>query len=122
MSLERGKAGEEQAAQFLESNGYQILDRNYNSRVGEIDIIAGRRDVILFVEVKARSSNQFGTGAESVTASKQQKIIKTAGMYLARHGRGRERVRFDVIEIDLSSPDSEPQWIQGAFEESWREN
>lgn len=90
-----GKAGEDFAARYLRKNGYQILERNYHSRFGEIDIIAGKGEYIVFVEVKTRKPGSMVSPLESVTPSKQRKIRQTARFYLAAHQDGLQP-RFDV--------------------------
>lgn len=90
-----GKAGENFAARYLRKNGYQILERNYRSRFGEIDMIAGKGEYIVFVEVKTRRPGAMVSPLESVTPSKQDKIRKTARFYLAAHHNDLQP-RFDV--------------------------
>lgn len=79
--------------------GYEILDRNYRSSWGEIDIIARQRDVLAFVEVKTRHSLKFGRPAAAVTREKQIRLRKTAWCYLRENQVFRYRSRFDIIEI-----------------------
>lgn len=109
MSLSFGKSGEKTAAKFLRKKGYNIAGTNYRCRFGEIDIIAEKDGVMVFVEVKARSSAKFGLGYEAVTADKQAKLIKTAQHYMAENGEA--PARFDVISID----GSEITHIENAF-------
>lgn len=111
-----GAGAEQRAAAFLKNLGFQIVQRNYRSRFGEIDLIAVRKDLMCFVEVKARSDGRFGSGAESVTPDKQRKLIRTAQVYITLERKHRFRPRFDVVEVDLSDPDADPVWIRGAFE------
>lgn len=94
-----GDAGEDFAAKILTMQGYQILERKYRSKAGEIDIIAEKSDELIFVEVKTRKSVNFGTPAESVTLGKQRHIRNTASYYLKSHGRNGGFVSFQVIEI-----------------------
>lgn len=115
-NLRQGKRGETRAAEFLQRQGFAIEARNFRSRSGELDLIARQNDLLLVVEVKSRRGQSHGRGAESVTWQKQQKIVRTTQYYLATRGSGRERVRFDVLEVDLAAPNSEPLWYQGAFE------
>lgn len=81
------------------TRGYEILDRNYRSSWGEIDIIARQRDVLAFVEVKTRHSLKFGRPAAAVTREKQIRLRKTAWCYLRENQVFRYRSRFDIIEI-----------------------
>ncbi len=96
--ISKGAAGEVLAARYLRDKGYDLLAANYRSRFGEIDIIAAKDAYIVFVEVKSRAQNSLYAPREAVTAAKQQRIIKTALLYLAQHPETRQP-RFDVIEI-----------------------
>ena len=91
--------GEVAAKEYLIKQGYTILAENYNGNIGEIDIIAEEKGVIVFVEVKARESTEFGQPIEAVTPHKVKKIVMTAQQYLvSKRLMGRD-VRFDVIEV-----------------------
>lgn len=115
-SRRRGDRGEECAARFLEEQGFSIVARRFRSRFGEIDLIAQRLDLLLFVEVKTRSTHTFGTGAEAVLSAKKKRIEKTALYYLATRGSGKERVRFDVIEVEPHDGKFKVRaWYRGAF-------
>lgn len=92
-----GDFGENAVCDALIKRGYRILDRNFRSRFGEIDIIAQDRDCIAFIEVKTRKSAKFANACESVTFWKQQKIIKTARYYLGENVDN--EIRFDVAEV-----------------------
>ncbi len=103
MTFERqafGKLGENVAAEELERRGYEILARRYRTRHGEIDIVARDGDAIVFVEVKARATAEFGTAAEAVTAWKQRRLAAMATDYLARSHVAPCPCRFDVVAID----------------------
>lgn len=93
-----GQCGEDAAAAFLKKKGYKIIKRNYKNKIGEIDIIAKNNEDMVFVEVKTRSSEKFGTPAEAVTYYKKQKIVNTAKWYLAQN-QTELNVRFDIIEV-----------------------
>jgi putative endonuclease len=111
-----GKQGEDLAADTLLGLGYAILARRYRTRYGEIDIIARYQDTLVFVEVKARRSNHFGTAAESVTAWKQRRIIAMARDYLGGMGGPEVPCRFDVVAIDgLGSNEETVRVIKDAF-------
>lgn len=97
MSL--GKIGEDIAAQYLASNGYTILIRNFRTRSGEIDIIAKWQKTIVFAEVKTRTQVNYGYPAEYVTRSKQKKLLKAAMYYLHSCGADDVPARFDVLEV-----------------------
>jgi len=94
-----GNEGEQAACDLLIRRGWQILDRNVRRGRGEIDIIARRRGVIAFVEVKRRSSADFGTPAEAVNHDKQRRILSAASIYLQENGLSDSNIRFDIIEI-----------------------
>lgn len=95
---ELGDWGEEKAVTYLRWRGWHIVERNFSCRLGEIDIIASRFQVLAFVEVKLRRDDSHGEAREFVTWQKQRRIVAAAGYYLA----GRETAlqpRFDVIEV-----------------------
>ena len=94
-----GNKGEKTAATYLESKGYKIIERNYRCKLGEIDLIAEKDNLIVFVEVKTRSNDKFGKGFESVVHKKIDKIRKVAMLYLIQKDLQKE-IRFDVISID----------------------
>lgn len=98
-----GKEAEALAEQFLIQNGYTIRCRNWRRQTGELDIVAEEADVIVFVEVKARRSNQYGEPVESVDARKQRQIAKTALLYLAEHNLSNCNCRFDVVTVEYRS-------------------
>ena len=100
-NIKIGKEGEELAVKFLKKNGYGIVERNYRCPYGEIDIIAMDSDVLVFVEVKTRTSDLFGLPKESVDARKQRHIIKASTEYLARSGLTDTPARFDVVSIEM---------------------
>ena len=94
-----GKRGEEIAASFLKQKGYQILERNFYTRQGEIDIIAKEKQEYVFVEVKTRTNNQYG---EPIEAINQKKIFHLKGAiryYLYCHQLENKNIRIDVIEV-----------------------
>lgn len=95
-----GARQEAQAAAYLEGCGMQILERNFRTRTGEIDLIARDGETLVFVEVKYRADSAMGYAAEAVDARKRQRIIRTARYYLTGHGCGADTpCRFDVIGI-----------------------
>ena len=93
-----GAWGEELAARYLKRHGWRLLERNYACRYGEIDLIASRRGILAFVEVKTRKNALHGEAREYVTPAKQQRILSTASLYLSEHETDLQP-RFDVIEI-----------------------
>ena len=95
-----GRVGEQKAVDFLKKKGYKILETNYKTHVGEIDIIAEDNGTLVFVEVKTRLNDDFGQPSEAVTIKKQTKYYKVATEYLARQNKTDSLCRFDVIEIE----------------------
>ncbi len=118
---EQGEYTENLACQYLENKGFKLLERNFHSRFGEIDLIMQDNDSLVFVEVRYRHSNDFGSGAESITTNKQSKLIKTASAYLQRHAKlSKNPARFDVVSISGSIEtcnikDIDFDWIENAF-------
>jgi putative endonuclease len=94
-----GRWGEQQAEKFLQQKGYQILERNVRTPYGEIDLIARKADMQVFVEVKTRSSHSFGNPEEAVTASKLTHMIESAESYLQEHPNLEQDWQIDVIAI-----------------------
>lgn len=114
-----GAWGEAYAAEYLRKKGYKVLANSYRSRFGEIDLIAQRKDVLAFVEVKLRKSDVFAEAREFVSFSKQDRLKKTAAFFLADFGDTLQP-RFDVIEIyaPFGADTKKPVIIhlEGAFE------
>ena len=96
-----GKMGEELACAELARRGYEILERRYRTRYGEIDIVARSGPSLVFVEVKAREGDEFGGGEAAVTVTKQQRIVRMAIDFLARRRLQDQPCRFDVVTIDF---------------------
>jgi putative endonuclease len=115
-SLNLGVQAEEKAEEFLKSNGYKIIQRNYKTRLGEIDIIAKDKDTLCFVEVKCRSSYRFGTGFEALNWRKQNQISKAALVYLKENKLLDKKARFDVVSIDNSGEAEKFGLVKSAFE------
>ncbi len=95
-----GESGENLAVCELTARGYAILERRYRTRHGEIDIVAEHGETIVFVEVRARATAEFGRAAETVTDRKKRKVTAMAVEYLARHHITNRPCRFDVVAID----------------------
>lgn len=114
--LTTGRQAEDYAGKWLKNKRLSILESNYHSRWGEIDIVAMDDNTICFIEVRYRKSNNFGTAAESVTSSKQQRIIRTAHAYLHEHRQYITRpARFDVITLTGSLDKPVIDWYKDAF-------
>ena len=104
-----GRSGEDLAALYLEQQGYTILERNYRLRIGEVDIIARDGEYLVFIEVKTRRSNRFGSPFEAVDVRKQKKIFQLAAAYL----QGKELpVRFDVVAVHLNEQGVRKQGVR----------
>jgi putative endonuclease len=94
-----GRRGEEAAALYLASLGFDILERRFRTAAGEIDIVAREGDTLAFVEVKSRSSVSCGRPAEAVGSRKRVRLLRAAALYLLGHGGPDQPCRFDVVEI-----------------------
>ena len=94
-----GDRGERVALNYLRNQGYEILARNYKTRLGEIDIIGQESDIITFIEVKTRSSRSYGLPQESVNFKKQNKIMRMALQYLQEHDLEGVSWRIDVVAV-----------------------
>lgn len=111
----QGAIGENLAAEFLEKNGYLILQRNYRFERGEIDLVAKDGDELVFVEVKARTSKAFGSPEEAVTPEKQKQIRNVAEGYLFEHEIENQACRFDVVAIHYMNGNPIIKLIRNAF-------
>ena len=104
-----GRTGEATAAAWYEEHGYEILERNWRRREGEVDLIVRRGRTVVFCEVKTRSSDTFGTAAEAVVPAKQRRIRRLAARWLAEltpaSGRALVDLRFDVVAITADEVD-----------------
>lgn len=97
-----GNLGENLALKHLKNKGYKILERNFRSKFGEIDIVAIESDVLVFVEVKTRWSKKFGPPEEAITPWKIKRIIKAGQYFKMLHPELPEAMRIDAIAVDLS--------------------
>lgn len=96
-----GKIGEDYAVRLLQDKGYEILERNFHSKFGELDIVALDGDTLVFAEVKARRSNKFGFPEEAVTTAKLWKIKKTGEFYVLMHSGLPKKLRVDVVALQI---------------------
>lgn len=94
-----GERGEAAACGFLKEHGYEVLEKNYKCKIGEIDVIARRQGRLAFIEIKTRTSAQFGAPQEAVDLKKQEKIFKVAQWYLKEKKLEKTPVAFDVVAI-----------------------
>lgn len=113
MSIDIGKRGEDRAADFITQKGMLIIDRNFRTKIGEIDIIAVDEDVIAFVEVKSRKTDSFGNPSEFVNWYQRRRIINTAQIYMKQKNLTDMQPRFDVCEIYSST--NTVNYIENAF-------
>lgn len=102
-NIEKGKLGEEIASRYIQSKGGIIIEQNYRTKIGEIDLIAKINGELVFVEVKSRSSINYGYPSEAVNYKKQRKITNVAKYYILDNSLENVSVRFDVIEIYLKN-------------------
>jgi len=114
---ELGILGENLAVDALRARGYSILARRHRSRYGEIDIIAEQGRVVIFVEVKLRTTDLFGEAFEAIPRWKQRRIITVALDYLSRNGLLDRPVRFDVAAVDEREGQLTVEIIEDAFTE-----
>ncbi len=113
---EKGAKAEDEAVEFLKEKGFKIVKRNFHfGRDGEIDIIAHDKDVLVFIEVKARSSDLYGSPESSITPSKMKVIRRTAEGYLYVNKITNMECRFDVIAIDYTCKPTEIRHLISAF-------
>jgi putative endonuclease len=98
---EVGKLGEKAARKFLKKRGYRIREVNFHCHHGEIDIIAQKKDYLVFVEVRTKSNLDFGTPEESITQAKKEKLIASALTYTNTHQNLPPLWRIDVVAIEL---------------------
>ena len=116
MSRAKGLEYEDLAAQYLEKQGLTILERNYQCRQGEIDIVAKNREFVIFIEVKYRKNNRFGEPFAFVDTKKQRRLIKTALHFSQQKGlHEKYPMRFDVISIQPQDTQFDIQWLKNAF-------
>lgn len=111
-----GKTGESVAVRFLKKQGYRIIEKNYRTDMGEIDIIARDSDTLVFVEVKARNSDRFGSPKAAVTPVKQRKLSMAALCYLKATCQLQSKARFDVVAIVSGNHAIHTELIKNAFE------
>ncbi len=110
-----GRTGEDLACTYLQASGLRIVARNFRCRGGEIDVIARDGPVVVFVEVKERTSASHGTAIEAVTATKRRRILHAARLFAAREGLSEAPTRFDVVAIDWAADGPRLRHEKGAF-------
>ena len=118
--LKQGEDAEAACCSYLRSQGLKLINKNFSCRFGEIDIIMSDKKVLVFVEVRFRKNNNFGGALESITPAKQQKLRKTAELYLQQN-RQYENARFDVVSVSKNTQTTlfkqqySFDWIENAF-------
>jgi putative endonuclease len=110
-----GDRAEHLAYLYLKKRGLSLLHRNFRCRGGEIDLIMRDADSLVFVEVRYRSSTDYGRAAETVSARKQDRIIRCAQYYMTRHGLWNTTARFDVVCLEGNAENPRVEWISDAF-------
>lgn len=115
-----GQEGESIAVRYLKKNGYKILEHNYRTKLGEIDIIAKEKETIVFVEVKARKSYLLGNPKWAVTPKKQRKISMVALFYLKATNQNYASARFDVVAISSMENNPSIEIVKNAFELAYK--
>jgi putative endonuclease len=111
-----GLDGERVAERYLKAKGYKLVERNYRCASGELDLIVVHRRVIVFVEVKTRSDNRFGTPLEAVAPWKQEKMIRAAQFFLNQKGLHNREARFDVVGVSRAGSELVIEHVENAFE------
>lgn len=119
--LKQGVEAEIACCNYLKSHGLKLVEKNFRCRLGEIDIIMHDTDMLVFIEVRYRKSSAFGGGLESITRAKQNKLRKTAEIYMQNHSQYKN-ARFDVVSMSLNNAGSSGNqqhysfdWIKNAF-------
>ena len=113
---QRGDIAEQEALQHLKSFGLRLIEQNFYSRGGEIDLIMSDQDCLVFIEVRYRKTNKYGSAAESVNSQKQSRIIHAAQCYLQKHTETYRNYRFDVVAISPGHDKNSLVWIKDAFQ------
>lgn len=114
--ISTGKLGEDIATEHLAGVGYEILERNFRCPLGEIDIVARDHETLVFVEVRSRRTDNYGSPLESVGFAKQKKLSRVAEYYLNSHGLHQIKARFDVVAVKLRPSRPELELIRDAFD------
>ncbi|MEN9726911.1 MAG: hypothetical protein RL434_1277 [Pseudomonadota bacterium] len=116
MFRRKGMQYERLAENWLENCGLHSLSRNFNCRVGELDLVMLDGPTLVFVEVRYRANTSFGTPEDTVTRAKQQRVVRAAQIFLQRYpGHAQRNCRFDVVAITGDAERPEVRWIKDAF-------
>lgn len=114
--LKLGRQGEDAAEKYLKMHGMKILERNFRTPVGEIDLVARDKKILAFVEVKTRRGQAFGSPGEAVGTRKQHQIAQAARWYLNENPHEKLQPRFDVVSIVVMGDEFQIEHIPDAFE------
>lgn len=104
--IERGQRAEDAAVQYIKGQGYRVLERNFRSPLGELDIIASHEGCLVFLEVRSRRGTRFGLPQETVNRAKQARVRRMASLYLKLKGAGTLPCRFDVVGVIFDQYDN----------------
>lgn len=116
MKRATGQRGEDLAADYLTQQGFAVVERNYRCQWGEIDIICRQGTLLIFVEVRSKTTDRYGTPEESINRVKMSRIRKTAMDYLRNNPEGRPvKLRFDFIAVTFNDQKGSINHIKGAF-------
>lgn len=117
ISYQRGRWAEQKALKYLLTKKLKLLDKNFRSSFGEIDLIMRDKNIILFIEVRYRSNNRFHTALESISKKKCERIISTSHQYLSENRSASQLdCRFDVVVLSGSQETPTIEWIKNAFQ------
>ena len=117
ISYQRGRWAEQTALEYLLTKNLELLDKNYRSQFGEIDLIMQDKSIVLFIEVRYRSSDHFHTALESINKKKCVRIISTSHQYLSENRSASQLdCRFDVVVLSGSQETPTIEWIKNAFQ------
>ena len=110
-----GEEGERIAAVWLAERGWRILDRRFRNGHRDLDLVAEREGLVAFVEVKTRRGKDFGHPVEAVNWRKQRELVRSASVWIARHGSGEQTFRFDVVGVLMSGDGCRVRHVENAF-------
>lgn len=110
-TITQGNMAEKKACEFLQAKGLKLIEKNYRCRTGEIDLVMQDKSELVFIEVRYRTSNEYGSALDSVDHHKIKKLISAANHYITMHQTD-QPIRFDVVGFDSSL---KPNWVTSAF-------
>ncbi len=111
---DKGDFAERTAEKYLRQQGLKLVERNFNSRYGEIDLIMQDQQILVFVEVRSRNNDRFGSALETIDNRKQAKLARTAALYISKH-KIDANCRFDTVGFTGEITDLNLRWIPNAF-------